>query len=121
MLQVKAIRKSIKDLYSDTNVYIKIKNTVYPTKEIHRSVGGDCMILIADTIQSEFETEQRQEDKIKAMVERINFKISYAKENFTGWNITHERRMAEIDGMIDMLSIVTGKDYVVTENGLMDR
>ena len=57
MLQVKEIRKSVKNLYSDTNVYIKIKDTVYPVKEIYRSVGGDCMILIADTTQSRFESE----------------------------------------------------------------
>ena len=57
MLQVKEIRKSIKNLYSDTNVYIKVDGTVYPIKEIHRSVGGDSMILIADTKQSRIESE----------------------------------------------------------------
>ena len=55
------------------------------------------------------------------MLERINFKIKFAQENFTEWNTTHDRRMAEIDGMIDMLSIVTGKDYVITVNGLKER
>lgn len=52
------------------------------------------------------------------MLERINFKIKSAQENFAEWYALHERRMAEIDGMIDMLSITTGKDYIVTENGL---
>lgn len=61
------------------------------------------------------------EDIINKMLERINFKIQFAHENFTEWNATHDRRMAEIDGMIDMLSIVTGKDYVITENGLEER
>lgn len=61
------------------------------------------------------------EDVINKMLERINFKIRFAQENFTEWNATHKRRMAEIDGMIDMLSIVTGKDYVITENGLEER
>ena len=61
------------------------------------------------------------EEKINKMLERINFKIRYAKENFTEWNDSHALRMAEIDGMVDMLSIVTGKDYVVTENGLEER
>lgn len=61
------------------------------------------------------------ENIINKMLERINFKIRYANENFTEWNATHERRMAEIDGMIDMLSIVTGKNYIVTENGLEER
>ena len=58
------------------------------------------------------------ENIINKMLERINFKIRYANENFTGWNEIHDRRMAEIDGMIDMLSMVTGKNYIVTENGL---
>lgn len=58
---------------------------------------------------------------INKMLDRINFKIQYTQENFTEWNATHERRMAEIDGMIDMLSIVTGKSYVITESGLEER
>ena len=61
------------------------------------------------------------EDIINKMLECINFKIRFAQENFTEWNAAHERRMAEIDGMVDMLTIVTGKDYVVTENGLEER
>lgn len=61
------------------------------------------------------------ENIINKMLERINFKIRYAQENFTEWNAAYDRRMAEIDGMIDMLSIVTGKEYVITENGLEER
>jgi hypothetical protein len=61
------------------------------------------------------------ENIINKMLERIDFKIRYAQENFTEWNETHSLRMAEIDGMIDMLSLVTGKDYVITENGLEER
>lgn len=61
------------------------------------------------------------EDIINKMLERINFKIRFAQENFTEWNATHERRMAEIDGMIDMLSIVTGKNYIITEHELSER
>lgn len=58
---------------------------------------------------------------IDKMLERINFKIRYAQENFTEWNESHSLRMAEIDGMIDMLSIVTGKSYIITEEGLKER
>lgn len=58
------------------------------------------------------------ENIINKMLERINFKIRYEQKNFTKWDAAHERRMAEIDGMVDMLSIVTGKEYVITENGL---
>lgn len=61
------------------------------------------------------------ESIINKMLERINFKIGYAQENFTEWNESHTLRMAEIDGMIDMLSIVTGKDYVIIEDGLKER
>ena len=61
------------------------------------------------------------ENIVNKMLERINFKIRYAQENFTEWNAEHERRMAKIDGMIDMLLIITGKDYVVTEKGLEER
>lgn len=55
------------------------------------------------------------------MIERINKKIKYAHDNFTEWNESHSLRMAEIDGMIDMLSILTGKNYIITENGLKER
>lgn len=61
------------------------------------------------------------ENIINKMLERINFKIRYAQENFTEWNESHSLRMAEIDGMIDMLSIVTGKDYIITEEGLKEK
>ena len=47
------------------------------------------------------------------MIERINSKIKYVTENFTAWNKTYEMKMAEIDGMIEMLSIVTGKNYII--------
>ena len=58
---------------------------------------------------------------VSKMLERINFKIIYANENFTEWNETHRIRMAEISGMIDMLSIATGKEYVITEKGLIEK
>ena len=61
------------------------------------------------------------ENIISKMLKRINFKIRYAQENFTEWNESHSLRMAEIDGMIDMLSIVSGKDYIITENGLKEK
>lgn len=56
-------------------------------------------------------------DIIHKMMERINWKIKYAHDNFTEWNETHSLQMAEIDGMIDMLSIVTGKEYIITNDG----
>lgn len=62
------------------------------------------------------------ENIINEMLKRINFRIELAKEYYHGeWNEAHACRMSEIDGMIDMLSIATGKSYVVTENGLEER
>ena len=58
---------------------------------------------------------------IDNMINRINFKIMIANKHFTGWNDIHTIRMAEIDGMIDMLSIiVTGKKYKIANDGLKE-
>lgn len=54
------------------------------------------------------------------MIDRINFKIMIANKHFTGWNDMYTIRMAEIDGMIDMLSIVTGKKYKIANDGLKE-
>ena len=58
------------------------------------------------------------ENIINKMLERINFKIRYAKENFTEWNTTHERRMAEIDGMIDKI-VHDGKTFIKEHDGFI--
>ena len=60
------------------------------------------------------------ENIINTMIERINSKITYAKENFTQWNNLHSLRMARIEGMVEMLSIATGKNYIITEDGLKE-
>lgn len=60
------------------------------------------------------------ENTINKMIERIEMRIRYAKENYTEWNESHSRRMGEIDGMIEMLSMITGKKYAITENGLKE-
>ena len=60
------------------------------------------------------------ENIINTMIERINSKITYAKENFTQWDNLHSLRMARIEGMIEMLSIATGKNYIITEDGLKE-
>ena len=56
------------------------------------------------------------------MVDKINSRIERANESFkvTGWNQSHALKMERIDGMIDMLSMLTGKNYVITENGLIE-
>ena len=60
------------------------------------------------------------ENIINTMIERINSKITYAKENFTQWNNLHSLRMTRIEGMVEMLSIATGKNYIITEDGLKE-
>lgn len=54
------------------------------------------------------------------MLERIQFKIAAAFRHYAadGWTQAHELRLAEIDGMIDMLSILTGKCYILADDGL---
>lgn len=55
------------------------------------------------------------------MINKINNQIKITMSLFTEWNPSHERRMERIDGMVDMLTLVTGKEYVITENGLSER
>ena len=46
------------------------------------------------------------------IIDYINFHIELTKEKFTGeWTVAHTERMARTDGMIDILSIITGKSY----------
>lgn len=58
------------------------------------------------------------EEEVK---EFINVKIQRAVESFTEWDEAHLRRMAEIDGMVEVLSILTKKEYTVSESGLEER
>lgn len=60
---------------------------------------------------------------IEQMIEMINALIQRANEQFnvTGWDHSHELKLARIDGMVDMLAMMTGKDYIVAENGLKER
>ena len=60
------------------------------------------------------------ESIINTMIERINSKIIYAKENFTQWDSLHSLRIARIEGMIEILSIATGKNYIIAEDGLKE-
>lgn len=57
------------------------------------------------------------------MVERIEKAIERTKEYYErrGWNETHEKHLAKINGMIEMLKIVTEKEYYFDENGLHER
>ena len=70
---------------------------------------------------------KKKEDKKmtveEKMIERINKEISYALhlfKNFGSRDECYQRNITKIHGMIDMLTILTGNDYVITESGLKE-
>lgn len=53
-------------------------------------------------------------ENTEKIIDYINLHIESAKEKFTGeWTAAHTERMARIDGMIDVLSMITGKSYKI--------
>lgn len=62
------------------------------------------------------------EDKIKKMENRINYLIRSAERYFNkyGWDKTYDVRIARIEASIDMLAILTEKEYSYNENGLYE-
>ena len=60
------------------------------------------------------------ENKINEMKAKIESLIETANREFKrcGWNTSYELRLARIDGCLDMLAILTGKNYWYDENGL---
>ena len=71
---------------------------------------------------------KKKEDKKmtveEKMIERINKEISYALnlfKNFGSRDECYQRNITKIHGMIEMLTILTGNDYVITESGLKER
>ena len=58
---------------------------------------------------------------IEKMTDKINSEIKWAVAEFAEWNENHQRKMAKIEGMIDMLVLITGKDYVMTDTGIGER
>lgn len=61
-------------------------------------------------------------EKIKKMESRINYLIRSAERYFNkfGWDKTYDVRIARIESSIDMLTILTEKDYSYNENGLYE-
>lgn len=62
------------------------------------------------------------ENKINEMKAKIEMLIKIANGEFKrcGWDTSHELRLARIDGCLDMLAILTGKNYWYDENGLYE-
>ena len=60
--------------------------------------------------------------KIEQIKKKIEMLIEIANNNFTGkWDKSHELRLARIDGCLDMLSILTNKEYYIDEKGLHEK
>ena len=61
-------------------------------------------------------------DKVKKMESRINYLIRSAERYFNkfGWDKTYDVRLARIEASIDMLAILTEKEYSYDENGLYE-
>lgn len=58
-------------------------------------------------------------NKIDQLKKRIEFLIEVSNDDFKDeWTTAHELRNARLDGMVDALSILTGKDYWYDETGL---
>lgn len=58
---------------------------------------------------------------VEKIVEKINQKIERLEKKFAETHRFDDVANAELDGMIDMLKIVTGKDYYYNETGLHER
>ncbi len=65
---------------------------------------------------------QRKENKmVLEMIARINAQIAIAETYYEINGENDQRTMDKISGMVEMLSMVTGKGYIVTENGLVEK
>ena len=51
----------------------------------------------------------------KSLINLINCELQEAEQNFNGWDETHKLRMAKINGMIEALSLMTGKEYSISK------
>ena len=58
------------------------------------------------------------------IIDQINFYImdavNHYKQNDGKFDETHKINMSRINGMIDVLAMITGKSYKVTEGGLLE-
>lgn len=58
---------------------------------------------------------------VEKMVERIENEIKVSKRYFEATNEVDTLTNSKICGMIEMLQMVTGKEYYFDENGLHER
>lgn len=63
------------------------------------------------------EIENKINELIKNLVENFNSDMKL----YTPEHVIHTERLARIDGLIDALSILTGKKYIITIDGLEEK
>lgn len=51
----------------------------------------------------------------KSLINLINCELQEAEQEFKGWDENHKLRMAKINGMIEALSLMTGKKYSISK------
>ena len=57
------------------------------------------------------------QDKVNEVLKRVEFVSTIAERYFENDNMrAYERKINQIDGMLDALSIFTGKKYILTED-----
>lgn len=63
------------------------------------------------------------ENKIEKIKNKIELLIAVANDKFKiyGWEHSQALMLAKINGMLDVLSILTDKTYYYDENGLHER
>ena len=63
------------------------------------------------------------EEKINAMIARINEYIQFAVNDYNenGASKWNDEQRVRIFGMIEMLNIATGKEYMLTADGVIER
>lgn len=60
---------------------------------------------------------------VDKMINRINIEIQRAVMHFNlhGMTHSHDLMLARIDGMIEILSLITGKQYYFDETGIHEQ
>ena len=59
--------------------------------------------------------EKGNDEMYKSLINLINCELQEAEQNFNGWDEAHKLRMAKINGMIEALSLMTGKEYSISK------
>lgn len=61
---------------------------------------------------------------VNELIKKINEEIKNAQEAFEAdksWTVCNGIKIGRIYGKVDALVMITGKDYIVTKDGLIER